>query len=334
MQVSALCLGCMNFGSRTEPDDSISIIHAAIDSGINFIDTANTYTKGRSEEIVGDALSQGGRRDDVVLATKMTGRMSDKPNDIGSSRYSIRRHCEQSLRRLKTDRIDLYQLHWMDLNTPLEESLRALDDLVRQGKVLYIGCSKFAPALTVEAIMLSERYGWAKFVSEQPPYNILDRRIENEMIWTCLRHGIGIIPWGPIAAGILSDKYVKEGSQPANSRYKRMNHRLHETSIDVAREIAEIAKEKGVTAAEYSLAWVMRQPGITAPITGVRTMEQLHSSLKAVDVRFTEEDFKRVNELVPPGAAVSDYYDGNINLKMRIASKIPGVTGSDMEQSY
>jgi 1-deoxyxylulose-5-phosphate synthase len=324
LNVSALCLGAMNFGSRTEPDESVRIIHEATDTyGYNFIDTANSYGIGVSETIVGRALGEGGRRDRVVLATKVTSAMSDDPNDAGYSRYSVMKHCEQSLRRLNTDRIDLYQLHLMDLTTPLDEVLRALDDLVRQGKVRYIGCSKFAPALTAEAVMLSERFGWSRLVCEQPPYNLLDRRIENEMIWNCQRHGLGIIPWAPMAAGILSAKYARDAF-PAGSRFDSLNNRLNERAIEIAQQVAAMAAEKAVTAAEFALAWVLRQPGITAPIVGVRTMEQLASSVNALNVSFTADDHARINELVPPGTAVSNYYEANIDARLRVAAGIPG----------
>ncbi len=321
LEVSALCLGTMNFGRRTEEDESVRIIDAAVDAGINFIDTANVYAGGRSEEIVGKALS-GGKRDKVVLATKASNRLSEWPNDGGSSRYHILRQCEASLRRLKTDRIDLYQLHRMDLTTPLEESMRALDDLVRQGKILYTGCSKWAPAWTVEAIMLCERYGWTKLVSEQPPYNLLDRRIENQLIWTCRRHGIGIIPWAPIGAGVLSGKYSKDSAPPLGSRFAEFGSRLTPRAIEVADALKPLAEEKGVTLAELSLAWVMRQPGITSPITGPRTMEHLQSSLRALDVDVTDGDRDRIDAISPPGGHVSDYWDVNVYRPLRAAAGV------------
>lgn len=324
VQVSALCLGTMHFGGRTEEADAIRIAHVAIDQGINFIDTADVYGRGASEEIVGKALAQGRKRDQVVLATKVTGKMGDGPNDQRSSRYHIVRACEDSLLRLRTDRIDLYQLHFMDMATPLEESMRALDDLVRQGKVLYTGCSKHAPAWTVEALMLCERHGWTKFVSEQPPYNLLDRRVENEMMWTCIRHGIGIIPWAPIAAGILSGKYSKDAPPPPGSRFKELGSRLTPRAIEVADALKPLATEKGVTLAELCLAWVLRQPGITAPIVGVRTMDHLTSALNVLDVAFTEEDYRRIDAIAPPGTHVSEYYGANVHAPLRRAIGLSG----------
>ena len=319
VQVSALCLGCMNFGGRADEDESVRIIHAALDAGINFIDTANVYGRGASETIVGKALA-GGRRDDVVLATKVSSAMGDRPNDRRSSRYHIRDQVEASLRRLQTDRIDLYQLHVMDLATPLAESMRALDDLVRQGRVLYIGVSKWAPAWTVEALMICESCGWTKILTEQPPYNLLDRRIENEVIWTCRRHGIGIIPWAPIAAGILSGKYVRGGPQPPGGRFSELGTRLTCEALDRVDALRPLAEEKGISLAELALAWVLRQPGITAPIVGPRTMEHLESSLRALDVEFTEADLGRIDAICPPGSFVSNYFDCNTAAPLRKAA--------------
>lgn len=324
LEVSALCLGCMNFGHRTEEAESIRIIHAAVDQGFNFLDTANVYSQGRSEEIVGKALSEG-LRDKVVLATKCSSRMGQGPNSMGSSRYHIMRQVEGSLRRLRTDRIDLYQLHWMDLSTPLEESMRTLDDLVRQGKVLYIGTSKWASGWLVEALMLCDRHGWTKIVSEQSPYNLLDRRIENELIWTCRRHGVGLIPWAPIGTGILTGQYEKGKEPPKGSRADGAglgSERLTPRAIEVAQALKPLAEEKGVTPAEFALAWVLNQPGVTAPIIGVRTMNHVASALKALAVVFTREDYARIDRIAPPGTAVSDYWDMNVARRLREAAGI------------
>jgi len=320
VKVSCLCLGCMNFGSRTSRDESVRIIHEAVEQGINFLDTANIYSQGLSEQIVGEALAEGGRRDGVFLATKCTSRMGKGPNSSGSNRYHIMQQCEASLQRLKTDHIDLYQMHQMDLDTALDETLRALDDLVRQGKVVYTGTSKYAPAVLVEALMLAEKYGWSKFLSEQPPYNLLDRRIEDELVWTCMRHGVGIIPWAPMATGILSGQYSRGASPPQASRAAHggvPDVRLTREAVERTRRIAELAAEKGVTPAEYSLAWVLRRPGITAPIVGVRTMEHLHSALSAIDIRFGDDELARIDEIAPPGSYVSDYWEINVYRRLR-----------------
>ena len=316
--VSSLCLGCMSFGPSTTEEDSIKIIHAAIDAGINFIDTADAYTRGVSENITGKALKDGSLRNQIVLATKFTTPMGDKPNQQGPSRYYLVRAVEDSLKRLGTDRIDLYQVHFMDMLTQPDELVRALDDLVRQGKIVYTGTSKFAPSLLTECLMFAKQHGLSGFATEQPPYNLLDRRIENELVWTCIRHGVGIISWAPIGAGILSGKYSVGENPPEGSRFSDFSgNRLTAEAVRIADELKPLAAEKGVALAQYCLAWVMRQPGVTAPIIGSRTMDQLQSSLKAVDITFTDEEYERIDEISPPGSAVSDYYDINVYAKLR-----------------
>jgi len=325
LKVSALTLGTMAFGGQADEDESCRIIDAALDAGINLIDTANVYGRGASEEITGRALKANGRRNDIVLATKFCGRMKEQDlNAQGASRYNIIEACEASLRRLQTDHIDLYQIHVMDLETPLEETFSALDALVRQGKVRYIGCSKWAPALIAEANALCKRYGWEALASEQPPYNLLDRRIEDELIWTCMRHGMAIIPWAPIGSGILSGKYSADGAIPEGSRFSKIGGRCNLDAVERADALKPLAEAKGVTLAEFCLAWVLRQPGITSPITGPRTVEQLQSSLKALDVEFTEEDYKRINAIAPPGSHVSNYWDSNVYTRLRHAVGITG----------
>jgi len=322
MKVSSLCLGTMNFGRVTEQDEAIRIVHTALDGGINFIDTADWYSAGTSEEMIGQALADR-QRDQVVLATKFTTPMGKGPNDGGSSRYHMIRACEASLRRLRTDCIDLYQIHWMDLSTPLDEVLRALDDLVRQGKIIYTGCSKHASAYIAEAMMLCRQAGWMSFISEQPPYSLLDRTIENEVVWTCQRFGLGIITWAPLGGGILAGKYAKDQQPPPGSRYGAVGgNRLHQQALDIAEEVKTMASEKGVEPAVLSTAWVMNQPGITAPIIGPRTVEHVNSSLKALDVQITDEDRKRLDEIAPPGSAVSNFYDVNVYQKLRVAAGI------------
>src|SRR5436305_7775072 len=203
VQVSLLCLGAMNFGDPTPEDESLRIVDAALDGGINFVDTANVYNDGESERIVGRALRENGRRDEVVLATKVHGEMGEGPNDRGSSRYHIMKACEDSLRRLQTDHIDLYQIHRPSLTIPQDETLRALDDLVRAGKVRYIGCSTFPAWMVMESLMVSAEQRLARYVTEQPPYNLLDRRIENELVPLCQKYGLGLLPWSPLVGGIL-----------------------------------------------------------------------------------------------------------------------------------
>jgi len=323
VQVSSLCLGAMNFGGPTPEDESIQIIDAALDGGINFIDTANVYNGGESERIVGKALQRNGRRLDVVLATKVHGEMGPGPNERGNSRYHIIRACEDSLRRLQTDHIDLYQLHRPALDIPQDETLRALDDLVRSGKVRYVGSSTFAAWLVMEALMISERYGLARFISEQPPYNLLDRRIENELAPLAQRYGLALLPWSPLAGGILAGRYSDSNAMPAGSRLERtgrdsmFGQRVTQRAIAVAVGVAEVARERGLTSSQLALLWCKDQPGITSPIIGPRTMAQLRDALGVLDLALGAEG-ARLDALNPPGGAVSDFHNSNPWTKTRI----------------
>jgi aryl-alcohol dehydrogenase-like predicted oxidoreductase len=323
VQVSPLCLGAMNFGNPTPEEESARIIDVALESGINFIDTANVYNAGESERIVGRALRKGGRRNEVVLATKVHGEMGPGPNDRGNSRYHIVKACEESLRRLQTDRIDLYQLHRPALTIPQDETLRALDDLVRDGKVLYVGCSTFPAWLVMEALATSERLGITRFVSEQPPYNLLDRRIENELVPLALRYDLALLPWSPLAGGILAGRYNDEGSLPEGSRLERSGRdsafgaRVTRRGVQVARGVAAIGRERGLTASQMALLWCKDQPGVAAPIIGPRTMGQLQDALGVLDMALGE-DGARLDELNPPGNAVSDFHNSNPWMKARI----------------
>ncbi len=323
VQVSPLCLGAMNFGSPTPEDESLRIIDAALDGGINFIDTADVYNTGESERIVGKALKQNGRRDEVVLATKVNGEMGPGPNDRGISRYHIMKACDDSLHRLQTDHIDLYQLHRPALNIPQDETLRALDDLVRAGKVRYIGCSTFPAWMVMEALGVSERYGLARFISEQPPYNLLDRRIENELAPLAQRYGLALLPWSPLAGGILAGRYNDSASVPAGSRLDRngrespFGERVTRRGVAVARGVAEIARERGLTASQLALLWCKDQPGVTAPIIGPRTMDQLRDALGVLELEISD-DGARLDALNPPGNAVSDFHNSNEWMKTRV----------------
>ena len=323
VQVSPLCLGAMNFGSPTTEDDSLRIIDAALDGGINFIDTANVYNGGESERIVGRALQRNGRRDEVVLATKVHGEMGSGPNERGNSRYHIIKACEDSLRRLQTDHIDLYQLHRPAPEIPQDETLRALDDLVRSGKVRYVGCSTFPAWMVMEALAISDRYGLARFVSEQPPYNLLDRRIENELVPLAQRYGLALLPWSPLAGGILAGRYSDTASVPQGSRLDRngrespFGERVTRRAIAVANGVAAVARERGLSASQLALLWCKDQPGITAPIIGPRTMEQLHEALGVLDLDLGD-DAARLDALNPPGNAVSDFHNSNPWMKTRV----------------
>jgi len=320
--VSPLCLGAMNFGGPTDEAESIAIINRALDAGINFIDTANVYNAGESERIVGKALKESGCRDQVVLATKVYGKMGDGPNDQGVSRYHIIKACEDSLRRLQTDHIDLYQLHRPSLTVPQDETLRAFDDLVRAGKVRYIGCSTFPAWKVMEALATSERYNLARYISEQPPYNLLDRRIENELIPLAQAHGLAILPWSPLAGGILAGRYASKDAFPAGSRAERANeifrNRITRRGIEVAQAVGEMAKERGLTASQLALLWVMDQPGVTSPIIGPRTMAHLEDALPLLEMKLADEDRPLFDALVHPGTAVADFHNSNEWMKARI----------------
>jgi len=248
VRVSALCLGTMNFGASTDEETSLRIVGQALEAGINFIDTADVYGRGVSEEIVGKGIERSGRRDDIVLATKAVAHMGKGPNDHGAGRYHLIRACEASLRRLKTDRIDLYQLHIVDLSTPLDEVLETLDILVRQGKILYTGTSKWPPTLIMEALGISDRCGLPRFITEQPPYNMVDRCVEKELVWMCIRQGIGIIPWGPLAYGILTGTYRKGQPFPEGHRFSKAaadNNRITPAALEVVEQLLPLAEAHG-----------------------------------------------------------------------------------------
>lgn len=307
LKVAPLCLGCMMFGPRGNDDheDCIRIIHRALDAGINFLDTANVYSDGVSEQIVGKALL--GRRDEVVLATKVHGEMGPGPNQRGNGRKHIMWQVEQSLRRLQTDYIDLYQIHRPDPSTPIEETLRALDDLVRQGKVRFIGSSTFAAWQLVESYWVSDKYNLARFVCEQPPYSILSRGIEREVLPACQAYGTGVIPWSPLHRGYLSGRY-RLGQRPdAESRASRdrffdpLEGASGRRKLEIVEELIPMADELSVTLAQYALAWTLANPAITAPIIGPRVMEQLESVLNVPDIRVPAEHLARIDTLVPPG---------------------------------
>jgi aryl-alcohol dehydrogenase-like predicted oxidoreductase len=312
----------MNFGGSTNQQDSIAMINRALEAGINFIDTANVYNAGESERIVGQALKENGRRDEVVLATKVHGKMGEGPNDWGVTRYHVIKACEDSLRRLQTDRIDLYQLHRPSLTVPQDETLRAFDDLVRAGKVRYIGASTHPAWMVMEALAISEKYNLARYVSEQPPYNLLDRRIENELIPLCQKHGLAVLPWSPLAGGILAGRYPIGGEVPRDSRAAKGNElfraRITRTGQEVAARLAEMAQERGLTVTQLALLWVKDQPGITSPIIGPRTMAHLEDALPLLEKSLDEVDRPLFDELVHPGNAIADFHNSNPWMKARI----------------
>jgi aryl-alcohol dehydrogenase-like predicted oxidoreductase len=312
VSVSTFCLGAMMFGAWGNPDhdESIRIIHRALDGGINFIDTADVYAQGESEEIVGKALA-GGRRDDIVLATKFHGAMGSDPNRQGSSRRWIIGEVEDSLRRLGTDWIDLYQVHRPRTDTDIEETLSALSDLVHQGKVRYIGSSTFPASQIVEAQWVARDRGLQRFVTEQPPYSVLVRAVEGDVLPTCMRHGMAVMSYSPLAGGWLSGRWRKDAGQQASSRAGRLPERfnlsvpVNQRKLDAVEQLARLAEEAGITLIQLAIAFVLNHPAITAPILGPRTMEQLESQLPAADVVLDEAVLDRIDEIVPPGTTIN-----------------------------
>jgi aryl-alcohol dehydrogenase-like predicted oxidoreductase len=311
VRVSPLCLGAMMFGAWGNPDhdDSIRIIHHALDAGINFIDTADVYSRGESEEIVGQALKD--RRDHVVLATKVHGVMGRDPNYQGNSRRWIIQECENSLRRLGTDWIDLYQIHRPDPAIDHDETLGALTDLVRQGKVRYIGSSTYPASDIVEAQWVAEKRGRERFVCEQPPYSLLVRGIEADVLPVTERYGMGVIPWSPLAGGWLSGQYRKDAELPTSLRAQRIPGRYdmsipgNQRKLEAAEQLALLAEKSELSLIHLALAFVIRHPGVTSAIIGPRTMEHLESQLGAADLRLDAATLDRIDQIVAPGGNVN-----------------------------
>jgi len=319
VSVSKLCLGAMMFGEwgTKDHDESIRIIHRALDAGINFIDTADVYSAGESEVIVGKALA-GGKRDNVVLASKVHMPMGDDPNRRGNSRRWIITEVENSLRRLQTDWIDLYQIHRPDPETDIDETLGALSDLVHQGKIRYIGHSTFPASEIVEAQWTAQNRGRERFRCEQPPYSILTRAVEHDVLPTCQRYGMGVIPYSPLAGGWLSGRY-REGAEvqgPMSPARQRLANRFdmslpaNQRKLEAAEALAKLAQEAGISLIEMALAFVLRHPAVTAAIIGPRTMEHLESQLAAVDVELSDDVLDRIDEIVPPGTTINHADNG------------------------
>jgi aryl-alcohol dehydrogenase-like predicted oxidoreductase len=301
LQVSVLGLGTNAFGSRADEETSIRIIHHALDRGINFIDTANIYSGTESERIIGKALK--GRRHEAVIATKAGMRRGDGPNQGGSSRVHLMRELEDSLRRLQTDYVDLYQIHTFDPHTPLEETLRTLDDMVRSGKVRYIGASNYAAWELMKALAISDKLGLNRYVSIQPSYSLADRTPEQELVPLCLDQGLGIIPYFPLAGGILTGKYKSAQAAPSGSRADKdpnFARRLDERRLELGAKVAEIAEGLGHTAGALSLAWLMTRPAVATIIVGATRVEQLEENLKSVDVTLDAETLQTLDEISDP----------------------------------
>ena len=316
MQVSELCFGAMNLGVWGEPDHdrSVAIVHAALDAGIDFIDTADVYSQGESEVIVGKALA-GGRRDGVVLATKFHNPMNDAsgsstdPNRRGNSRRWIVRAVEESLRRLQTDWIDLYQVHRPDPDTDDEETLSALTDLRQAGKIRAFGSSTYPAHRMVQARWTARKLGLAPYTTEQPPYSMLVRTIEADVLPVAQEYGMGVIPWSPLAGGWLSGRYRKGAEKPSSSRSERVPDRydltdpVNQAKLEAADALAVLAEEAGMSLVQLAIAFVLQHPAVTAPIIGPRTLEHLESQLAATEVTLTSDVLDRIDEIVPPGSS-------------------------------
>ncbi len=321
VQVSVACLGTMTFG--WEPDDwgsqeadAIKVANKALDLGINFFDTADVYARGESERILGKAL--GKKRGDIILATKCHGKMHDTdPNMLGNSRRHIIEACDASLKRLNTDWIDLYQIHRPQPSIPIDETLRAMDDLVRSGKVRYIGCSTYAAWQVCEAHYVAKALGSNAFVTEQPPYNLLDRRIERELLPFCRTYELGVLPWSPLAGGQLSGKYL-EGKE-SKARYSKSDpfNRITPKTTDVIRKLKRIADRNDLTMAQMSLAWVAGQPGVTSPIIGAKNAKQLEESAAACEIKLSAKTREQIDAVVTPGTHVIEYYNANFGPNVR-----------------
>jgi aryl-alcohol dehydrogenase-like predicted oxidoreductase len=325
VNVSSLVLGTDNFMDPTPPSDCERILLRALDAGINMIDTGDVYADGEGERIIGKILKETGRREQVIIGTKVDhgqrrpGFTLEEynpelgPNQHGHTRLNIIRACENSLKRLGTDYIDLYQLHRQSPNIPMDEILRALDDLVTQGKVRYIGCSTHPAWAVVESILISEMKNYVRFVSEQPPYNLLDRRIENELIPACEKYGVGIITWAPMAMGVLAGRYTDPNKFPEGSRAALRGgfyaDRVTKRGIEVGIEFSKIAKRIDLTPAQLAILWCKDQPGITAPLIGPRTVEQLEPLLPILEMKLDDETRNACDELVPPGSTVANFHN-------------------------
>jgi 1-deoxyxylulose-5-phosphate synthase len=309
LKVSRICLGCMSYGEpkdrwlwALDEEHSRPFIQRALELGINFFDTANVYSNGRSEEITGKALRDFSKRDDVVIATKVHGAMGPGPNDHGLSRKHIFSSIDASLKRLGTDYVDLYQIHRWDYETPIEETLEALHDVVHMGKARYIGASSMFAWQFAKALYTSDLHGWTRFVSMQPHYNLIYREEEREMLPLCLDQKIGVIPWSPLARGLLTGKRVKDGGETERARTDGFAKYLYTRQGDfaIAGRAGEVAQERGVTNAQVALAWMLSKPGITAPIIGATKMNHLEEAVAALSVKLSEEEIKRLEELYQP----------------------------------
>jgi len=313
VRVSALALGTANFADPTPEGEAKQILERAVDAGINVIDTGDSYAKGEAERIIGRALKASGLRKEVLIATKVFPPTGPGPNDRGTSRLHIMRACEESLERLQTDHIDVYFIHRFDPDTHQEETLGALDDLVRSGKVRYVACSTHPAWRVMEALAISDSRGFPRYCCEQPPYNLLDRRIENELVPLCLEHGLGLFPWSPIAQGVLTGRYANAEAYPEGSRAAYRGgiyaERINEAGIDVGNRFVALAKKAGIPPIQLAVLWVKDQAAVTAPIIGPRTLAHLNDFLPVGDMRLTDDVREACDEMVPPGGYVANFHN-------------------------
>jgi aryl-alcohol dehydrogenase-like predicted oxidoreductase len=322
LKIAPLALGTDNFANPTPVAECHAILDAALDAGINLIDTSHSYAKGEAERVIGEWGEANGKRAKVLIATKVFYPTGSGPNERGLSRHHIIQACEDSLRRLRTDHIDLYQMHRPDPDTPLDETLRALDDLVRQGKVRYCGSST-APAWHVlEALLTSELRGYAKVVSEQSPYNLLDRRIENELVPMCQKHGVALLTWSPLAMGMLAGRYHSATAPPSDARAALRGgiyaERVTQRGVEVGNQFVALAHAHGQDPAQLAVLWVKTAPGITAPIVGPRTLAQLQHLLPVLEMNLSDDLRVECDRLVAPGSAVASFFNSAPWMKWKL----------------
>ena len=334
LKVSCIAFGTDNFLDPTPEDESTRMLNRALDAGVNLLDTGDVYADGEGEKMIGRALKANKRRHQVLISTKVDHGRSrpgislddfvpqEGVNEHGHSRYNIIRACEHSLRSLQTDYIDIYFTHRHSPNIPLDETLGALDDLIRAGKIRYIGCSTHPAWAVMEALWVSDQRGYNRYVVEQPPYNLLDRRIENELVPMCQRHGIGLLTWIPMAMGVLAGRYTDAHRYPKDSRAEYRGgfykDRVSQRGIEVAKEFSVIAKRIDLSPAQLAILWAKDQPGITAPLMGPRTMEHLEEVLPVADMTLDDETREACDQLVPPGSVVANYHNTAPWMKMQI----------------
>ena len=312
LMISELALGTMNFGGPKDESTSLLMIDKALDYGINFLDCANVYSNGRSEQILGKALKRNGKRHEVLVTSKAFLPTSEQPNDSGNNRHNLINSCIKSLKRLQTDYIDIFFLHRTDWTTPQEETLSALNYLVDRGYIRYIACSTHPAWRTVEALHIANRKGYPKFVCEQPPYNLLDRRIENEIVPMCQEYDLGIITWSPLAQVLLAGRYMTANNLPGDSRAAQKGiyaERITVAGIKIARRVMDWAEGKELSPTALSVSWILHQPAITSVIIDPRTPEHLDDLFSAQNIHLSAEDLDWFNTLVPPGTYVSDHFN-------------------------